>query len=383
LSKKAIVLGCGLVGGAIARELASEPDFEVTVADVSESSLKRVAGRAKVRTLKMDLADASTLQRTAKDFDVILGALPSRLGFAALRAVIEAGRPYADISFMSEDATEIDAIAQKHGVTAIVDCGVSPGMSNLFVGDAASKLERIERAEIFVGGLPRERRWPFEYKAPFAPSDVIEEYTRPARMIENGGIVVKPALSEPQRLDFPGIGTLEAFNTDGLRSLLTTIKADFMREQTLRYPGHIELMRAFRETGYFSRDTIDVGGASVRPMDVTAKLLFPKWQLRPDAREFTVLRVIVEGLRGGQQRRFTYDLFDEYDDKECQTSMARTTGFPCAYLAAMLARGEIHRPGVIPPELLANDRTVFENLISRLQRRGISIRMNEEVVPSD
>ncbi|MBI1827470.1 MAG: saccharopine dehydrogenase family protein [Planctomycetes bacterium] len=383
MSKKAIVLGCGLVGGTIARELASELDFEVTVADVSERNLQRVSERAKVRTLKMDLGAAAALQRTAKEFDVVLGALPSRLGFAALRAVIDAGRSYADISFMSEDATAIDAIARKQGVTAIVDCGVSPGMSNVFVGDAASRLDQIERVEIFVGGLPRERRWPFQYKAPFAPSDVIEEYTRPARMIENGRVVVKPALSEPRLLDFPGVGTLEAFNTDGLRSLLTTVKANHMREQTLRYPGHIELMRAFRETGFFDREPIEVGGVSVRPMDVTARLLFPKWSLVPDELEFTVLRVIVEGARGGQMRRFTYDLFDEYDPEEGQTSMARTTGFPCAYLAAMLARGEINQPGVIPPELLATDRKVFENLVSRLQRRGISIRMTEEVIAWD
>src|SRR4029450_4766258 len=126
--------------------------------------------------------------------------------------------------------------------------------------------------EIYVGGLPRERRWPFDYKAGFAPADVIEEYVRPARMVEQGRVVVKEALSEPELIDFPGVGTLEAFNTDGLRGLRAAVKAPFMREKTLRYPGHVELMRAFRETGFFSKEPVDLGGPLARPRAATGAL---------------------------------------------------------------------------------------------------------------
>ena len=121
---------------------------------------------------------------------------------------------------MADDPMQLDALAREHGVTAVVDCGVSPGVSNVAIGYAVAQLEVTERIEILVGGLPVVRRWPYEYKAPFAPHDVIEEYTRPARIVEHGEVVVREALSEPELVDFPGVGTLEGFNTDGLRSLI-------------------------------------------------------------------------------------------------------------------------------------------------------------------
>src|SRR5262249_11471019 len=245
--------------------------------------------------------------------DIVLGALPSVLGFQTLRAVLAARRPYVDISFMSENALELDALACEAGVCAVVDCGVAPGVSNMMAGYAASQLDECERVEIYVGGLPVERRWPFDYKAGFAPYDVIEEYVRPARLVEHGRVVVKEALSEPELMHVPGVGTLEAFNTDGLRSLIFTLRAPFMQEKTLRYPGPVQLMRAFRETGLFSKEPLNVGGQLIRPLDATAALLFPKWTFEEGEADLTVMRVIVAGRRGGQRRRYSWDLVDSFD----------------------------------------------------------------------
>ncbi|MEK7730322.1 MAG: saccharopine dehydrogenase C-terminal domain-containing protein, partial [Planctomycetota bacterium] len=219
-------------------------------------------------------------------------------------------------------------------------------------------------------------QWPYQYKAPFAPSDVIEEYPRPARIVENGKIVVKPALSDPELMDFPQVGTLEAFNTDGLRTLLGTVRVANMREKTLRYPGHIELMRVLRETGFFDQSEIEVKGVKVRPRDVTAKLLFPRWTYEQGEEEFTVLRVLVEGLHGGKAMRYAYDLYDEYDRTSGMSSMARTTSFPCVIVARMLALGRFAERGVFAPETLAQREGLFELIVSELDRRGVKVRMN-------
>lgn len=293
MPEHAVVLGCGLVGATMARDMAS--DYRVTACDLKKENLDRLAGTANITTEQIDLSNAAKIREAIEDADVVLGAMPSVLGFQTLRTVIEAGKPYSDISFMPEDALELDDLAQSKGVTAVVDCGVSPGLSNLAVGHAGTQLAEVHSAVIYVGGLPKARHWPYQYKAPFAPSDVIEEYTRPARLVENGRLVTKPALSEPELIDFPGIGSLEAFNTDGLRSLIRTLNIPNMKEKTLRYPGHIELMRAFRETGLFDKNEIEVKGVRVRPLDVTSRLLFPKWTYESDEEEFTVLRVIVVG----------------------------------------------------------------------------------------
>jgi len=210
---------------------------------------------------------------------LVLSAVPGSLGFRTLEAVIAAGKNVVDLAFFPEDPFLLDGPARANGVTAVIDCGVAPGMSNLLVGYVDSLMSETRSVLIFVGGLPLVREWPFEYKAVFSPADVIEEYVRPARYIQNGRPVVRPALSEPERIDFDELGTLEAFNTDGLRTLARTISAPDMKEKTLRYPGHIEKMAMLRETGFFNPEPIDVGGVRVRPLDVTSKLLFKKWKL--------------------------------------------------------------------------------------------------------
>ena len=373
MKKKCIVLGCGLVGATIARDLAADETLDVAVADVSPRNLARVAKTANLRTMEADLGKPEHIAQLIKEVDLVVGAMPSVLGGMVLKTVIEAGKPFADISFMAEDALELDALARERNVTAVVDCGVAPGLANMIIGYCDSQLDQTDSVVFYVGGLPKRPKWMYQYKAPFAPSDVIEEYTRPARMKENGKVITKPALSDPEIIEFPRAGKLEAFNTDGLRSLLRTIDAPNMKEKTLRYPGHIQLMRILRESGFFGKDEIEVRGARVRPLDVTSKLLFPLWELTPGEEEFTVLRVIVEGRKDGKRLRHTYDLYDEYDPKTGQSSMARTTGFPCAIVARMLVHGEITQKGVLAPEMLGAKPGVLESVMRELSTRGVTL----------
>jgi saccharopine dehydrogenase-like NADP-dependent oxidoreductase len=367
---RALVLGGGKVGSAMVMDLAAQ-GARVTVADASPATLEALAARYGAATVRADLDDPAEVTRLARGYDVVLGALPSRMGLATLRAVIEAGSSYVDISFMPEDPLELDALARERGVTAIVDCGVGPGTSNVLVGYAASRLEVCESIAIYVGGLPVVRSWPFEYKAAFAPHDVIEEYTRPSRIVEHGQVVVREALSEPELMDFPGVGTLEAFNTDGLRSLARTMRAPFMKEKTLRYPGHIALMRVLRDMGLFSSEPIDVGGARVAPRALAEQRLFPRWAYDEGEEDLTVMRVVVEGREGGAPRRYTWDLYDRYDRATGLRSMARTTAFPATIVASLVARGVFRRPGVHPPEVLGAVPGLCETLLQELARRGV------------
>ncbi len=372
---KMLVLGSGMVGSVIAADLSSDDEHHVAVADLNAEALARLREQDGVETIQADLSRPGSIEALAADFDVVVGALPSRFGYRALAEVIAAAKPYVDISFMPENALKLDDLARERGVTAVVDCGVAPGMSNLLAGYGYHQLDTCESIEIYVGGLPMTRTWPYEYKAGFAPSDVIEEYTRPARIVEHGRIVVREALSEPELMDFAEIGTLEAFNTDGLRSLADTLDVPYMKEKTLRYPGHIELMRVLREMGLFSEEEIEVGGQRVRPLDVTSKLLFPKWTFAEGEADMTVMRVSVAGEKDGKEQRWQWELFDTYDPESGWRSMSRTTGFPCAIMARMLARGSIARHGVLPPELLADDEGLVREMLAELAQRGVIYEM--------
>jgi len=367
-----VVLGGGRVGGLLARDLATDPALHVTVVDRDSAALESLAQRAPVATERIDLSDGEAVRVLCRRFELVVGAVPGFLGLRCLRAAVEAGRNVVDISFLPEDARQLDALAREKDVTVVYDCGVAPGLSNLFCGRAAAELEDLQSVRILVGGLPVVRRWPWEYAAVFSPIDVLEEYTRPARFIERGERVEREALSEPELLDVPGVGTLEAFNTDGLRSLLDTLRAPDVREKTLRWPGHIDKIRVLRALGLLGTEAIRAGGVSVRPIDVTARLLFPQWQLREGEEEFTVLRVEVVGRKEGRIVRRIWDLLDRTDRATGDTSMARTTGFPAAIVARMVAKGGIRSPGVHPPEDLGGTPGILEHIREELAKRGVA-----------
>ena len=376
---RVIVLGAGMVGSLIARDLAADPSLTVTSADARADALARLsAADSTIETRRVDLSAPGAVRSAVEGFDLACGALPGHDGFRALREVIDAGVDYCDISFMPEDALTLDDLARRRSVRAVVDCGVAPGMSNLLAGVAAGRLSPCRSIEILVGGLPRLRRAPFEYKAAFSPADVIEEYTRPARYVEHGRVVVREALSEVEPISLPGVDSLEAFNTDGLRSLIHTLHVPDMKEKTLRYPGHAALMRAFREAGFFSADVIETASGVVRPLDVASALLFPRWTYEPGEEDLTVMRVMAEGDDAGRPVRLVWDVLDFYDAALGASSMARTTAFPCALVARELLAGSITTPGVLPPERLATDDALVGRVMDGLESRGVRYTLREE-----
>ena len=371
--KKIIVLGSGMVGRVMAADLAK--DFEVTAVDVNPANLEAL-GSVPAKRVTADLSDASAVRELVGGFDLVVGAVPGFMGFATLRAVLEAGRDAVDISFFPEDALLLDELAKSKGLTAVVDCGVAPGMSNMILGYHAARMS-VRAFKCYVGGLPFKRDFPFEYKAPFSPADVIEEYVRPARYVENGHIVVKPALSDTELLDFAEVGTLEAFNSDGLRSLLRTMSVPNMIEKTLRYPGHVDHIKALQASGFLAAEPVVVGGRKVRPIDVTSAILFKQWQLREEDDEFTIMRIVVEGEEGGRPRTYEYALFDRRDRRTGFSSMARTTGFPATAAARLVLAGAFDRKGICPPEYLGAEEKAFPSVMDHLRERGVIYRLRD------
>ncbi len=369
--KHVVVLGSGLVGSLMAKDLALDGRYSVTAADRSEESLGRLRDLPNLVTERADLASAAEIHRLASKADVVVGAVPGFMGTAMLKAVLEAKKPIADISFAPEDPFTLDELARASGVPAIVDCGVSPGLSNLAAGRAESLFEETDLVRIMVGGLPFRRVLPYEYRIVFSATDVIEEYTRPARLVRDGRLITVPALSEPELFEFAVAGTLEGFLTDGLRTVLRTVKARNLEEKTLRFPGHAAKIALLRDTGLLSNEPILVNGVSVSPRAVTEAVLFPLWKLPLGDEEFTVLRVVAEGRSGGRRVRRTYELFDRTDAKTGAPSMARTTGFPCTIAARLLAEGVLREPGVRPLELLGKEPSVFGALVDGLLAKGV------------
>lgn len=364
---KIAVLGSGMVGSAIALDLATR--HHITTFDVNETNLSFLNKRnPRIETQKKDLKNYNSYNEFLSPFDIVVTAVPGFMGYKTLEAVINCRKNIVDISFFPEDVFQLDKQAKEKGVTVITDCGVAPGMSNFIIGRYNEEM-KIDALEIYVGGLPKIRKKPFQYKAPFSPADVIEEYTRPARLMENGHIVTKPALSDVEWIHFDELGTLEAFNTDGLRSLLYTMPhIKNQKEKTMRYPGHVDIIISLKESGFFSEKTIEVNGIEVSPLKVTSQILFNEWKLGLEEEELTVMKVILHG----ENKKVEWSLLDYYDRETKISSMARTTGYTCTAAVNLIAQNLFSEKGIFPPELVGKHKNCFDFVLSYLKERGVN-----------
>ncbi len=377
---KVIILGAGMVGSAMAIDMAKK--HQVTLTDLNEQVLAKVKQKCNPLTIQqLDVTNKSELQKIIKQHDLVICAVPGFLGFATLRAIIEAEMNVIDISFFPENSLELDALAKEKNVTAIVDCGVAPGMDNIILG-RYNEILKLTDFECLVGGLPKTKKWPFCYKAPFSPIDVIEEYTRPARYVEHGVEVVREPLTDCEYVEFDKVGTLESFNSDGLRSIIYTMPhIPNMKEKTLRYPGHVEYVRVLKESGFFSPTKIDVKGNMVSPLDFTSKILFSEWKLGETEEELTVMRVTVKGKNAnGQTEEVVYNLHDEYCAATNTSSMARTTGYTATAAANLFLEGLFAEKGVFPPELIGKHEICFNYFLNYLKERNIHYIKSSRIV---
>lgn len=367
---KIAVLGAGMVGRAIALDLAK--NFEVTSIDINDNSLNILQKKnPAIKTVQQDLGDHTNYPELLRPFDFVVSAVPGFMGFKTVEAVILSKKNIVDISFFPENALELDKLAKENNITAIVDCGVAPGMSNFILGYHNEKMQ-IENFECMVGGLPKQKIKPFEYKAPFSPIDVIEEYTRPARFIENGKLVTKPALTDAELIQFDNAGRLESFNTDGLRSLLFTMPGiPNMKEKTLRYPGHIDLMKALIAGGFFGKEKISYNGTLISPLEFSSSILFKQWELGEEEEEFTVMQIKISGKENGKEKIIVYNLYDEYDAATKTSSMARTTGYTCTGAVNLLINNLFNEKGVFPPELIGRHEQCFTFILNYLKERNV------------
>tara|TARA_B100001093_G_scaffold455962_1_gene466535 strand:+ start:125 stop:1261 length:1137 start_codon:yes stop_codon:yes gene_type:complete len=365
-----IVLGAGMVGSAMAKDLSKV--HKVLLTDLNyEVLLKTKEEFPKIEILQLDVNNDESLNKVLEGKDVVLSAVPGFLGYKTLEKIIINKKNVVDISFFPENALELNQLARENNVTAIVDCGVAPGMGNVILG-YHNETHKLESFNCLVGGLPKEKKWPFCYKAPFSPVDVIEEYTRPARYVENGNIVVRPPLTDCELIEFEKIGTLEAFNSDGLRSIIFTMPhIKNMKEKTLRYPGHVEYIRVLKESGFFSDQIIN--DLNISALDFTSKVLFKEWKLDPLEEEFTIMRITLEGYNeNGNKEKIIYNLFDEFSQKTKISSMARTTGYTATAAINLFLDGVFEEKGVFPPELIGRHRSCFNYFMSYLKERNIN-----------
>jgi saccharopine dehydrogenase-like NADP-dependent oxidoreductase len=376
-SMRILVVGCGNIGSVAAKDLAkSLGSADIVVADKNEERAKKVAeniGTDNVSHVRLDIEDHQELLSTLKDSTLVLGFLPGGFGYRLVEACIDARRDIVDVSFMGENLLKLTHEAAEAGVTIVPDCGLAPGISNLLVGHAAEGLDQVTAVHIFVGGLPEKPLPPLGYVVTWSPESLIDEYTRKARIITKGRETEVEALSGLETIEFPSFGKVEAFYTDGLRTLLHTIHVtDEMWEKTLRYPGHAEKIKVLKDLGFFDKTQVDVEGASISPRKLTATLLEQKLH-KPSVKDVVALKVEVSGIKNQEQTTYLYHLLDFYDEKQKITAMARTTAYTASIVAQLILKKTIKNKGLVPVEKIGADPEHFKKIIGELQKRLVKV----------
>jgi saccharopine dehydrogenase-like NADP-dependent oxidoreductase len=375
---KVLVVGSGKVGSEIARDLARSDEVDSIVAmDASSQNLKLLRKRVpkKLQTVKLSIAQKPRFHNLLGKVDLVCGALPGRLGFDLMSETVKAGRDIVDISYTPLDPFQLQGRAKDVGCRVVPQCGVAPGFTNMCVGDASRRLDQMESVEVFVGGLPEKPEPPLNYRIVFSLEDVVNEYSRPVQVIEEGKRKRVEALSGLGYINFPGVGKLEYFLTDGLGSLPRSYpRIREMHEFTLRYPGHADMMQTLRVLGFFERKPVRIGGDSVEPRRLTIELLRGAMS-RGSHEDFLALRVDVKGLSRDKKLHLRYQLLDHYDRRSGVSAMARTTAYPCTSVALLVGRGEIKETGIVTPERIAQDPRLFQSVLDRLAERGVKMRL--------
>ena len=379
---KIVVLGCGNIGSVVARDLAeSLPSEQIVMADVNKSRAEEAVskiGRGNVSWVQVDASNQRELVESLKEFDLAVGTLPGSMGFQACKAAISAKVDMVDVSYMPEDVMALDKVALKANVCVVPDCGMSPGLGNVLVGHGVSRLDSVETVFMLNGGLPEKPVPPLGYVITWSVKDLIDMYSRKVTIVKGGKVTKVEAMSGLEETTFPRVGKLEAFYTDGLRTLLHTVKGvKEMWEKTLRYPGHVQKIRLLKVLGFFEERPIEIGGFSVPPRELTAKL-FEKKLKKPEVRDIVAMVVKVGGVKDGRRTMHAYHLLDSYDKKRNVTAMARSTAYTASVVAQLMAEKAVDKKGVVPPEKLGMNEKFYRRFMGEIKKRGITVKESEK-----
>ncbi len=377
---KMLVLGAGLQGSACAFDLLQDPEVtQVTLADIQPERMARFLSSRndpKLRPVTLDVTDHTAVRNLMAGHAAVMSALPYYFNGPMAALVVATGCHFADLGGNTQivmEQKQLDAEAHAKGLSIMPDCGLAPGMVNILAAEGMRRLDTVDRVRIYVGGLPQHPQPPLNYQIVYSLEGALDYYTTPSWILRDGKRCTVDALSELEQVEFPTpIGTLEAFHTGGGISTMPFTWQGKVREmeyKTLRYPGHVAIMKPIRELGLLSLDPLMVKGHPVIPRDLFIAAVSPQLT-KPEGRDLVALRIIVSGDKHGKPASTTFDLIDRFDEVHHVSAMMRTTGYSLSITGLVQARRQVIRFGVTTPD----EGMPFDRYVDGLKQRGIVIR---------
>jgi lysine 6-dehydrogenase len=297
------VLGAGRQGTAAAYDLAVRGQAErILVADVDRGRaevaaerVNRLAGRRVARAAPLDVTDPAAVARLVDPFDAALAAVSYRFNEDITEAAIEARTNLCDLGGNIDVVRRqlaLDGAARGAGVAVIPDCGEAPGLANNLTAYACALVDDVDEIRLYDGGIPRHPRPPWRYELTFNVDGLTNEYQGTTTFVRDGRPVEVACLdpAEDEIVDLgPPFGRLEALVAATASTLPFTVGSGVrtFTSKVLRWPGHGQQFRAFRDLGLFDERPIEVNGARVVPRRCSMPSSTPGSGSRREARTWS------------------------------------------------------------------------------------------------
>ncbi len=389
---KLLVIGAGMMGTAAAYDMARSVAVEsVTIADQDGNRATSAAARVNkltknynVSAIELDAGNRKHVSRLMGRHHAALSAVPYFFNVGLAKGAIDARIHFADLGGNNAVVAEefkLSDRAERAGITIAPDCGLSPGLASILAGELMRRIGgKADALKIYVGGLPKTPKPPFGYQLVFSVEGLINEYVEPAKILRSGRVTIIEPLTEVEKIRIGESPLLEAFHTSGGTSTLPeTFQGQVGEcfEKTLRYPGHLSLIRGLYDLGMFSSQKLKLGKAEITPRQLTKNLFLEK--MSGNDPDVTILRVEAHSPthklkdlfgRGVPKQVLSFTLVDYFDPATGLTSMMRTTAWPASVVVQMLAAGVIQQRGTIKQET----DIPAGPFLAAMERRGIRIR---------
>ncbi len=351
------VLGSGRQGTASAYDMARWGeagrvvlcDVDLSVAERSARRVNKLVGANVAEAMQVDVTDSAAVEKALRGVDAFVSAVPYYLNLGITRLAVKVRASMCDLGGNTDIVKQqhaFDAQARAAGISIIPDCGQVPGLGTSLIVYTMGLLDEVSDVYMWDGGLPQNPQPPFNYLLTFHIAGLTNEYAEPGIFLRDGKITLVEPMTELESVEFPdSVGTLEAFVTGGGTSTMPWTfegKLRTLQNLTLRYPGHLEKLRAFWDLGLWDLTPIRAAQHEVVPRDVFHALYEPKVTFPGDpekSRDIVFVRVKAVGKKAGRPAEAVVELVDRFDESTGFTAMERTTGWDAAIVAEMMAHG--------------------------------------------
>jgi len=387
---KVLVLGTGLMGSVLVSDLVESSDVsDVVVGDIDEGRLKLLAehiNNDKVSTQQVDVKDQKSLINVMKNVDIVASALPMWAHNVEIaKTAIKQGINFVDLGSL-DSIFKLDKAAKDANVNIISSCGFHPGIESILVGYGSKKLDKVEKLNIWGGGIPQKNtpayNNPIKYKINWHWQFAMPKPERANVKIIKEGKFIEVNKFDPKNLEtitFPEpIGECEAYFSSTPFDEINNIGLKDIKEawyKTLRWPGTTEMWNKLIDLELLSTDlNLKIKGVNITPREFLIELGNKTLQYEKGEGDLAIQRTNVLGEKNGEKAMFTAELIDFYDEEKGETAMARTVSFPCSIVAQMIGRGNIKEKGVIHSAQIGLNTQIAEEFIAELIKRNIQIK---------